>query len=442
MQKLSLKFSASLKRSIVWRVLRGLLGLFPLTFQGVLTLLATALALSIFGYGSMDLVVFALAICALAILVFSLFCAVLSGVIMQRRIARLMTANEAAAKPISLECGFPNESGFQLPALNYLPLIRLDWRVVYPDCMETRIRLNADQEMSEELLPRQRCLTEKVTRQFTVSDVLGFCRFSWRQNQIIQCLALPQTNTMKSMPLLRSMTSEDGIPNPAGAPEGDRMEIRRYAPGDSVRDIMWKAYARSGQLNVRLAEKSVFHSQRTIAYLVAGPGDEAAAAVARIALERGALGEDWAFGADGSEQACENLPDALLAIARSRAIDSEPAYGLDRFLQRHAGGGVHCIVFCSAREGPWRRQLQNTFQAFPGQFSLVMATDGFEEAIQTPLWKRILLKSQENSTTGMNGRTKKADLLGLLTEMGQLVESTQVVDRHSGSSFDQQLRKL
>jgi hypothetical protein len=71
-----------------------------------------------------------------------------------------------------------------------------------------------------------------------------------------------------------------------------------------------------------------------------------------------------------------------------------------------------------------------------------MATDGFEEAIQTPLWKRILLKSRENSGTEMNGKTKKADLLGLLTEMGQLVESTQVVDRHSGSSFDQQLRKL
>lgn len=255
-----LKFTASLKHSLIWRIGRSLIGLFPLTLQGILTLFVTAIALSVFGYGAMDLVVFALAICALAILVFSLFCAVLSGVVMQRRVSKLIRNNEAGIDSIKLECGFPNESGFTLPALNFLPLIRLDWRVVYPDQMQTRIRQPNDRQLVEELVPSRRCLTDHVTRQFTVSDVLGFCRFSWRQNQQIQCLALPQTNTMKSMPLLRSMTAEDGIPNPAGAPEGDRMEIRRYAPGDSVRDIMWKAYARSGQLNVRLAERlSLIH---------------------------------------------------------------------------------------------------------------------------------------------------------------------------------------
>ena len=50
----------------ILRGLRTLAGLFPLTSQGTITLLATATALSVFGYGSMDLVVFALSICALA----------------------------------------------------------------------------------------------------------------------------------------------------------------------------------------------------------------------------------------------------------------------------------------------------------------------------------------------------------------------------------------
>ena len=130
-------------------------------------------------------------------------------------------------------------------------------------------------------------------------------------------MVLPRTNTVKPLPLLRSLTAEDGIPNPSGDPDGDRMEIRPYVPGDSVRNIMWKVYARNRQLSVRLAEKSVFHSRRTVAYLLSSSNDEAAAAVARIALESGVLGEDWAFAADGAEQACDSLPEALEALASS-----------------------------------------------------------------------------------------------------------------------------
>ena len=77
--------------------------------------------------------------------------------------------------------------------------------------------------------------------------------------------------------------------HPSGQPEGDRMEIRPYAPGDSVKNIIWKVYARSRQLNVRLPEHSVFQSKKTLAFLLTSENDEAAAAVARVALQSGAL---------------------------------------------------------------------------------------------------------------------------------------------------------
>ena len=77
------------------------------------------------------------------------------------------------------------------------------------------------------------------------------------QKQTLNFTALPQTNTLSAIPQLRSLNAEDGLSNPSGKPEGDRMEIRRYVPGDSIRDVMWKVYAKTRQLNVRLAEKSV-----------------------------------------------------------------------------------------------------------------------------------------------------------------------------------------
>jgi hypothetical protein len=438
-----LKIQFNPNSSLLISLSKRLIALFPLTLQGLITLLLTAYALQVYGYGAMDLVVFSLAICALAILIFSLFCSVVSGVVIQRRVRISLDQLASSIEPIQIEAGYPNETGFLLPALNYFPLVKLSWRVIYPDFVETRIRVAPDGKLLEEIIPEKRCKTEHVTRLFTVSDVLGFCRYSWQQKQDISCSALPKINTVKPLPFLRSLTAEDGIPNPSGDPDGDRMEIRPYVPGDSVRNIMWKVYARNRQLNVRLAEKSVFHSNRTVAYLLSSDNDEAAAAVARVALETGALGENWAFSADGSEMPANTLSAALDAVAKSRAIDKPLGYGLDEFLTKSAGQvGAHCIVFAAAESAPWFEQLKKTISRFPGRFSLVLATDGFNETEQLKLWQRLLLQDDPARDKGNELGGSRADLLKLLTALGQLVESTVVVDRKTGLSFDQNLRKV
>ncbi len=411
--------------------------LFPLTLQGCITLLVTTFALSIYGYGAMDLIVFSLAICGLSILVFCLFCSIISGIIIQRKIHK----NSALKthKPIRIEAGYPNETGFTLPSFGFFPLVKLSWKVAYPSLVQTRIKLNEENELCEEIIPDKRFHTEKIIREFVVADVLGFSRYAWRQEQSITARALPKTNSLKSLPLLPSMTAEDGIPNPAGAPEGDRMEIRPYAPGDSIRHIMWKVFARNRQLNVRLPEKSVFQSKRTIAYLLSSPNDEAAAAIARVAVESKAFGEDWAFAADGSELPCTTIDAALDAIAKSRALEKPYSYGLDNFLRQTTGtAGTHCILFAAAEHSPWVDRLGKTMARFPGQFSLILATDGFRSETQASLWQKLLLRGYDDSELHV---PSMPDLRMLLTKMGQLVESILVIDRRSGQSFDKSLKR-
>ena len=433
--------------SLVLTQLRNLLGLFPLTLQGSIILVVAASALSVFGYGAMDLVVFALAICALVILVFCLFCAVVCGILVQRQVYREQDREQESGKDlrqrIRAEAGFPNESGFRLTELKWLPLIRLSWEVDYPDHMHTRVRHGTDRQLIEEIIPERRCLAQELRRRFTVADVLGLCRYSWHQSQQAECWVLPRIHSLKALPLLRSLTAEDGIPNPSGEPEGDRMEIRRYAPGDSVRNIMWKTYARTRQLNVRLPERSVMHSQRTLAYLLSSPRDEAAAAVARMALEGGALGEEWQFGADGSDEPCSELQPALRAVARSRALRGQHPYGLDDFLARtNAHRGVHCILFAAAERASWLPLLRQTVASVSSQVSLVLATDGVDEEARRPFWQTLLYTGGARSARAMGGSVGKAELLGLLTDVGQLVESVVVIDRRSGVSYDRHLRKV
>lgn len=422
---------------------------FPLTLQGVFALFLMLLALRVFGYGAMDLVIFALTICAIAILLFCLLCVIFGGLMQQLRINRNIAAHNSTIKSMKLEAGFPNESGFSIPDPGFFPLIKISWEVIYPDHLQTRLRfVPEDDSLVEEILPELRCRTSRIIRLFTVSDVLGFCRYSWRQVQHTELVALPRSNSIKTLPILRSLTAEDGIPSATGNPEGDRMEIRPYTPGDSVRNIMWKAYARNRQLSVRLPEKSVFHSNRTIAYLISGPNDEAAAAVARVALEAGALGDDWLFGADGTDSACDTLGEALIAIAASRALDEPFDYGLDNFLRQYGSQSAsHCIVFAAAEAGPWITSLKHSINRFSGQFSLVLATDGLREPGEYRFWQRLLFQGGDSTTIRQpgfdhTGQTGKSELTSLLTELSQAVESTLLVDRTTGLSFDQTFRKI
>ncbi len=446
--------------------LRALAGPFPLTARGAVALLCIALALRFFGYGAMDLMVFALGISALAILLSCLFSVVICGLILQRRIQR-ETGNNPERGPgngMVFEAGFPNQTGFTLPPVGLLPLVRLQWSWQFPDQIDNRIRIAPDENLEEEITPRLRCLTSHVTRRFEVSDVLGLCRYSWRARRERECYVLPRTNTLRNLPLLHSLSAEDGMPRQSGEPVGDRMEIRPYVAGDSVRDILWKNYARTRQLNVRLRERSVAHGKRILAYLLAGPGDEAAAAVARAALESGAFGDDWQFSADGTESPCGDLESSLRAVARSRALGQPHAPGLERFLAAaDQRGATHCIVFASAGTVAGLTGLGGG--AFRGRFSLVLATDGMGETRRRPAWRRLLLRPAKRSHEGSQNRgrgmprphlpmspgeghrdggdgSSREELLVLCRQLGPTVESVVLVDRTTGTCYDDKLRKI
>jgi len=417
---------------------------FPLTLPGVLILTLTLGSLFWIGYRRMDLVVFALTVCAIAIVLFSLLMVLITGLICRRRLKKALPS--LPNNPIKLEAGYPNETGFRLPALTWMPLVSMNWRVVHPQDIINNNRLSEDgRYLEEEITSLRRCMTSRITRVFTVSDVLGLNRFSWRQTQDTRLLALPAMGNIRHLPALRSMSAEDGIPNPSGQPHGDRMEIRPYTPGDPVRNIMWRVYARNRHLNVRLEEKSVFDSKRTLAYLLSGPDDEAAAAVARVAIQSGALGEDWVFGADGTEQGSETVAEALEQIAASRALDNPHGYGLDHFLEQQQDSNAHCIVFAAASPGSWPSALRRTVARYPGQFSVILATDGFADQQRPLLLQRLLYDPGRDSDSRQLFTRPVAnvgELSGLLNELRQFTGSAMIVDRRTGTSFDQQLKRV
>ena len=99
-------------------------------------------------------------------------------------------------------------------------------------------------------------------------------------------------------------------------------------------------------------------------------------------------------------------------------------------------------MFAAAELAPWQELLKKTIGRFPGQFSLVLATDGFVDPQNVSVWQRLFLKKEVIGRENYEPASCRRDLLKLLTDLGQLVESTLVVDRKTGLSFDQSLRRV
>src|SRR6056300_542587 len=120
------------QKTILGRIralIAALVSHFPLTGQGSLALILSAGALRLFGYGSMDLVVFALCLCALFVVITSLFATVIGGLIVQRRVLRtLENKSTYPSGDASFEAGYLNSTGFSLDAVSWLPLVRIAWR--------------------------------------------------------------------------------------------------------------------------------------------------------------------------------------------------------------------------------------------------------------------------------------------------------------------------
>ena len=379
----------------------------------------------------MDLLIFVFSISGLALLFFSSLAVTSAAVYLSRQSRR------SGSGVFTLEAGSAIRTGFALPALARLPLVRVEWQWTRPTGIDCRQRLEGRQ-LVEEVVAERRCRVQGIERRFVVSGAFGLSRVAWAHTEAKPVTVLPRIGRLKSMPVVQSMSAAEGIPYPTGAADGDRMEIRRYTPGDSMRHVLWKTYARTRQLNVRTPERSIDRSQRTVAYLLTGERDEPAAAAARVALTTGLLGEHWLFAADGGEPT-DDLDEALRQIAASGSLLPEAgaeADGLKAFLDHpEIRGEVHCVIFAQAHPGPWIEPILAIIAAMPAPISFVLGTDGVEPEVHSPWWHRLLFTEPERPPS-----TSSQQLNDVMARLEASGHGILVVDRSSGRSHGSVLR--
>jgi len=358
----------------------------PLTLPGLLLLGLAAVALRRWGMGRLDLVVLAATVLGGGLVLLLASLVVIAALVLSLRLRRL-----PAGAPLATDCGSPLETGFRLPFPRWLPLLEVGWRWESPRQVAVEAT-RARGGMAEVVTAARRGRAERVVRQVTVGDVTGLTAVTLTSSSASTVRFAPRCGALARLALLEGLLAGDDLSDPHGAPLGDPVDMRRYAHGDSPRLILWKVYARSRKLLVRVPERAVATRTRTCAYLVAGHGDEPAAALARAVVDLGLLGLGWRFGADGWRPSASSGAEALDALVASGDADPRGPSGLAQFVARaERDGYAHCLVFVPPGPGPWLATAAATVARTALRTLVLTAVDGVAADTPRPAWWRRLL---------------------------------------------------
>ena len=242
----------------------------PVTPLGIVVLTGSSLALYYLGYKRVDLVVLAMSAVAVAVSGVSILAVAMTALVM-KLIIRSRLAKESGT--LGLECGFPTRVGFSLPSLWWVPFVNIQWKWLSP---MASVRLVSERRrLHEEVTPERRGMYESVLRRVEIRDPFGLARCSFRVLDPRAVKALPTVGALKRVEVVRTLSPGEDMPNPKGGPDGERADMRAYSPGDPIKFVLWKVFARTGALVMRSQERAFSPAKQTTAYLVSGAADEA-----------------------------------------------------------------------------------------------------------------------------------------------------------------------
>lgn len=345
----------------------------PLRLGGLVLIGAAALALRV-SETEVDHLLRPVALVALALVAACLLLVMVTTLYVRRAVK-----SQEAGVPPELQSGGELTTSFRVPNVRALGLLDVQLEWASPAGFSVSL-VRADGKLGEKIGALERGRHDRLVRRFTIEDVFGLSSLSFEVEWVVTLRVTPVAAPVNAS-LAASRSSGDAWSHPSGRAEGDLVEMRSYAHGDSMRHVLWRTFARTRRLLVRMPERAVAPQPLNVAFLIAGQADEPSAGVARVFLEQGLLGPDFVFAADGALKPTTRVPEAVEQIIDSIRARSDGAAGLDGLanqVEPHRLGA--CVVFAPPVDGPWRERLVAMSRRLSVPATVVIGIDGSDAA--------------------------------------------------------------
>lgn len=363
-------------------------GFFPLTLAGIIVALASLALRHYYAVARQDFLIRIISTGLFVLLAFSLVQTLINILIY------VFTYKNSQLQNIQGHTGKFFQTGFKLKRYFFTPTLEAGVRWIHPVHVDAEFNKRWN-TLHEKIYVRRRIFTDHVTREVLFKDLLGLSKFRHQftlpQNVVIR----PDGGKLQSSPPIKLFSSGDEISHPEGDPIGDLIEMKRYEKGDPVNRILWKTYAKTRKLLIRMPERSIAHKKKTYAYLLTGQDDEAAAATAWIALERGYLGDNFVFNTDGGFEPTNNVKDAKDQIVYS-ANSKIQADNLENFFKENLDSNKsNCIIFAPPNLGTWTKTLAQLGKRHQQNMQVLVSVDEYQDKKISGKIKRLFMKAPD-----------------------------------------------
>lgn len=308
---------SELRKTRLARALGVLWSWQPLTFRGVLVVGFGTLAVRLFAIAEFDLVADVLGKSLLALCVLTVLFAFFFRLRLGSRIRveprfdseQAISKRPVAAGLILEQSGIPPYFSVRVQRRFLQPGVGSPVHVVRGAAPEDGKRYLLDT-----ILFPHRGLWELESIDFQLSDTLGLSRFTWRAPNTAGIEVRAETIPIHPLPVVASSSRAGDELSQSRERSGDLFDIKAYDPSDGVKRILWKTFAKSGQLVVRRPEPAVIPEGELALYLVAGPDDDYVAGALQDYLRQLEQNQIVVlFGTDGMHEPKADLAGGILS---------------------------------------------------------------------------------------------------------------------------------
>jgi hypothetical protein len=201
---------------------------------------------------------------------------------------------------LSLDLGLPTSDLYSKQELSLLlkiesiripPLFYLNLELKFdkPGVAAHQIRISGSQKQGRTIaVPtifphRGRWSVKEIA--ITLSDQFGLSSRSWTINQSSEITIAPAPVSESDLPPRSSADRPGELAESHMNRQGDPFDIKQYHPADGMKRILWKIFARSGELLSRHPEPSVTPDGQVVVYVLADSREDAVASAALSYVE-------------------------------------------------------------------------------------------------------------------------------------------------------------